>query len=85
VRPYPPVAGLAALTGDSAIVEYIQGKKVIHHDHKNQVMTNSPTFDEQLALNELSAFLELETADITASDHTFIMNYIGADDFGHHG
>jgi choloylglycine hydrolase len=37
-------------TGDSAIVEYIQGKQVIHHDRKYQVMTNSPAFDEQLAL-----------------------------------
>lgn len=39
-------------TGDSAIVEYINGKQVIHHDRKYQVMTNSPTFDEQLALNQ---------------------------------
>ena len=38
-------------SGDSAIVEYIGGKQVIHHDRKYQVMTNSPTFDEQLALN----------------------------------
>ncbi|WP_420839487.1 linear amide C-N hydrolase [Bradyrhizobium oropedii] len=38
-------------TGDSAIVEYIGGKQVIHHDRKYQVMTNSPIFDEQLALN----------------------------------
>jgi penicillin V acylase-like amidase (Ntn superfamily) len=39
-------------TGDSAIVEYIDGKQVIHHDRKYQVMTNSPTFDKQLALDE---------------------------------
>lgn len=39
-------------TGDSAIVEYIGGRQVIHHDRKFQVMTNSPTFDQQLALNE---------------------------------
>ena len=38
-------------TGDSAIVEYIGGKQVIHHDRRYQVMTNSPTFDQQLALN----------------------------------
>jgi choloylglycine hydrolase len=38
-------------SGDSAIVEYIKGKQVIHHDRKYQVMTNSPIFDEQLALN----------------------------------
>ena len=39
-------------TGDSAIVEYIDGKQVIHHDRKYQVMTNSPAFDKQLALDE---------------------------------
>lgn len=39
-------------TGDSAIVEYIGGKQVIHHSRDYQVMTNSPTFEEQLALNE---------------------------------
>ena len=39
-------------TGDSAIVEYVGNKQVIHHDRKYQVMTNSPTFDKQLALEE---------------------------------
>ncbi len=38
-------------SGDSAIIEYIDGKQVIHHSRKYQVMTNSPTFDQQLALN----------------------------------
>jgi choloylglycine hydrolase len=38
-------------TGDSAIVEYIKGRQVIHHGRQYQVMTNSPTFDDQLALN----------------------------------
>src|SRR5690606_11228162 len=37
--------------GDSAIFEYIDGKLVIHHSRNYQVMTNSPTFDQQLALN----------------------------------
>lgn len=39
-------------TGDSAIVEYVAGKQVIHHGRQYQVMTNSPTFDKQLALEE---------------------------------
>ncbi|MBO9715522.1 MAG: linear amide C-N hydrolase [Pseudoxanthomonas sp.] len=39
-------------SGDSAIIEYIDGKQVIHHGRQYQVMTNSPTFDQQLALNE---------------------------------
>ncbi|OEY94872.1 choloylglycine hydrolase [Acinetobacter proteolyticus] len=38
-------------TGDSAIIEYIGGKQVIHHNKKYQVMTNSPIFYQQLALN----------------------------------
>ena len=38
-------------SGDSAILEYVKGKLVIHHGRQYQVMTNSPTFDEQLALN----------------------------------
>jgi choloylglycine hydrolase len=39
-------------TGDSAIFEYIGGKLVIHHDRSYNVMTNSPIFTKQLALNE---------------------------------
>jgi len=39
-------------TGDNAIFEYINGKLVIHHDRSYQVMTNSPVFDQQLALND---------------------------------
>ena len=39
-------------TGDSAIFEYIDGKLVIHHGKQYRVMTNSPTFDQQLALND---------------------------------
>lgn len=38
--------------GDSAIVEYIDGKQVIYHNKKYNVMTNSPTYDKQLAMEE---------------------------------
>lgn len=38
-------------SGDSAILEYIEGKLTIHHGREYQVMTNSPVFDQQLALN----------------------------------
>lgn len=37
--------------GDSAIFEYIDGKLVVHHGKQFTVMTNSPSFDKQLALN----------------------------------
>lgn len=49
-----PAVGHMAISdasGDSAILEYVAGKLVIHHGRQYQVMTNSPTFDEQLALN----------------------------------
>jgi choloylglycine hydrolase len=38
-------------TGDNAIFEYIDGKLEIHHDPSYTVMTNSPVFEQQLALN----------------------------------
>ena len=36
--------------GDSAIVEYVDGKQTVHHGRQYTVMTNDPTYDEQLAL-----------------------------------
>lgn len=41
---------LSDASGDSAIIEYIKGKQVIHHSREYKVMTNSPIFEEQLAL-----------------------------------
>lgn len=38
-------------TGDNAIFEYIDGELVIHHNRSYQVMTNSPVFEKQLAIN----------------------------------
>lgn len=43
---------LSDATGDSAILEWIDGKLVIHHDRKYRVMTNEPAYDEQLAITE---------------------------------
>ena len=42
---------LSDKTGDNAIFEYINGKLVVHHDKSYVVMTNSPVFDEQLAID----------------------------------
>ena len=39
-------------SGDSAVFEYIDGKLVIHHGKQYQVMTNDPTYDEQLAVEK---------------------------------
>jgi choloylglycine hydrolase len=38
-------------SGNSAIFEYLGGKLVVHHGRQYQVMTNSPAYDQQLALN----------------------------------
>ena len=38
-------------SGDSAIFEYIDGKLVVHHGRDYTVMTNSPTYDRQLAID----------------------------------
>ncbi len=43
---------LSDAQGDNAIFEYIDGKLMIHHSKDYQVMTNSPIFEKQLALNE---------------------------------
>jgi penicillin V acylase-like amidase (Ntn superfamily) len=36
--------------GDSAIIEYIEGKPLIHHGREFGVMTNDPSYDQQLLL-----------------------------------
>lgn len=36
--------------GDSAILQYVAGKLVIYHGKEHVVMTNSPTYDQQLAI-----------------------------------
>ncbi len=49
-----PATGHLAITdpsGDSAIFEYIGGKLVIHHGPEYVVMTNSPEYSQQLAIN----------------------------------
>lgn len=36
--------------GDNAIFEYLKGKLVIHHDPSYVVMTNDPSYDQQLGI-----------------------------------
>jgi len=42
---------LSDASGDNAVFEYVGGKLIIHHSPEYTVMTNSPVFNEQLALN----------------------------------
>jgi penicillin V acylase-like amidase (Ntn superfamily) len=37
-------------SGDSAVIEYIDGKPVVHHGREFRIMTNDPSYDQQLAL-----------------------------------
>lgn len=39
-------------TGDCAVFEYTDGKLRVYHSMDYKVMTNSPTYDKQLALND---------------------------------
>lgn len=41
---------LSDSTGDSAILEWIDGKLQIHHSREFRVMTNEPAYEEQLAI-----------------------------------
>jgi len=36
--------------GDSAIIEFVDGRPVVHHGRQFTLMTNDPTYDEQLEL-----------------------------------
>ncbi|MHB8139080.1 MAG: linear amide C-N hydrolase [Smithellaceae bacterium] len=51
-RPGTVHFSISDASGDSAIIEYIKGKQVIHHGKQYQIMTNSPVYDDQLALYE---------------------------------
>ena len=43
-------------SGDSAILEYIDGKCVIHHGREFHIMTNDPDYDQQLELLKAQDF-----------------------------
>jgi len=69
-------------SGDSAIIEYIDGKPIIHHGRQYQVMTNSPVFDQQLALNaywqQIGGTVMLPGTNRAADRFTRAMFYINA-------
>jgi choloylglycine hydrolase len=37
-------------SGDSAVIEFVDGKQVVHHGREYRVMTNDPPYDQQIAL-----------------------------------
>jgi choloylglycine hydrolase len=48
-REWPVHLALEDASGDSAVLEFVKGKLVVHHGKDVTVMTNEPTLDEQLA------------------------------------
>lgn len=70
-------------TGNNAIFEYIGGQLVIHHDPSYTVMTNDPTFEEQLAITKYWKNIPGKTflpGSVTAADRfaraSFFLNAI---------
>ena len=51
-RPANMHLAISDATGDSAIFQYVDGKLVIYHSKDYKVLTNSPTYDKQLAIME---------------------------------
>jgi choloylglycine hydrolase len=47
---YPTLVhvALSDRSGDSAVIEYVDGQARIYHDRRHTVMTNEPTFDKQI-------------------------------------
>lgn len=43
---------LSDKSGDNAIFEYVKGELTIYHNRQYTVMTNEPTYEKQLALND---------------------------------
>lgn len=48
----PMHVSLADATGDSAVIEVLDGRPITHHGPQFTVITNSPIYDEQLVLLE---------------------------------
>ncbi|MFO0891717.1 MAG: linear amide C-N hydrolase [Isosphaeraceae bacterium] len=69
--------------GDSAILEYIDGKLVVHHGREYRVMTNDPKYDEQLALLKRQDFSNPSSdtplpGNVKATDRFHRTAYFGA-------
>ena len=39
-------------SGDNAVLEYIDGRLVVYHGRRYRILTNSPTYDRQLAIDD---------------------------------
>lgn len=69
---------LSDASGDSAVLEYLGGELVIHHSPEYRVMTNSPVYDQQLALNaywDLIGGKNMLPGTISAADRFVRLSY----------
>ena len=48
-REWPLHLSMEDATGDSAVIEFVHGKRKIYHGHEYNVMTNEPAYDIQLS------------------------------------
>lgn len=73
---------LSDASGDSAIIEYVDGQQVIHHGRQYQVMTNSPIYEKQLAMQEywqdISGIVTLPGTNRSADRYARAQFYINA-------
>jgi choloylglycine hydrolase len=70
-------------TGDSAVVEYLDGKPVVHHGRQYQIMTNDPPYDQQLELLQQQDYSKPSSdttlpGNVKATDRFQRMAYYGA-------
>ncbi|KEF55606.1 uncharacterized protein A1O9_08356 [Exophiala aquamarina CBS 119918] len=68
IFPVPPLVhiSLADPTGNNMILEWIDGKLTVHSSPKYQVMTNEPSYDQQLALD--SYWLGMQNITLPGTD-----------------
>ncbi len=69
---------LSDASGDSVIVEYLDAELVIHHGPEYRVLTNSPSYQQQLALNaywDLIGGSHMLPGTISAADRFVRLSY----------
>jgi choloylglycine hydrolase len=70
-------------SGDSAVIEFVKGKRTIYHGKEYRIMTNDPPYDEQLALLKKRDFSKPSSdlplpGNVKATDRFQRIAYFGA-------
>lgn len=69
--------------GDSAIIEIVNGRQVVHHGREYRIMTNDPPYDQQIALLKTHDFSKPSSdtpipGNVKATDRFVRTAYFGA-------